>query len=150
RIAAGFQELDSSGALSFNHVHEYNQFLKIETPIDSHLTFWAFATHHSGTDNEPDTPGVTMAQVQKYGKNFSRSNDPTSPTYYGYNTVSKETDLEYLRLKGNYNHGFSFEDSVYTYAYRNDTLSATDTTQDAAEVAAGTFPSDSVGTKAAA
>ncbi|WP_158912592.1 TonB-dependent receptor [Caulobacter sp. S45] len=149
RIAAGFQELDSSGALSFNHVHEYNQFLKIETPIDSHLTFSAFATHNSGTDNEPDNPGVTMAQEQKYGKNFSLTNNPASPTYYGYNTVSKETDLEYMRLKGNYDPGFSFEDSVYTYAYRNDTLSATDTTQDAAEVAAGTFPTDAVGSKAA-
>jgi iron complex outermembrane recepter protein len=147
RFAAGFQELNSSGALSFNHVHEYNQFLKLEVPIDSHLTFSAFATHNSGTDNEPDNPGVTMAQVQKYGKNFSLSNDPTSPTYYGYNTVSKETDLEYMRLKGNYNQGFSFEDSVYTYAYRNDTLSATDTTQDAAQVANGTFQSDGVGSK---
>ncbi|MGC1303156.1 MAG: TonB-dependent receptor, partial [Caulobacteraceae bacterium] len=147
RIAAGFQELDSSGALSFNHVHELNQFLKVETPIDSHLTFSAFATHNSGTDNEPDNPGVTMAQEQKYGKNFSLSNDPTSPTYYGYNTVSKETDLEYMRLKGNYDRGFSFEDSVYTYAYRNDTLSATDTTQDAAQVASGTFQSDGVGSK---
>ncbi len=147
RIAAGFQELDSSGALTFNHVHEYNQFLKIETPIDSHLTFTAFATHNSGEDNEPDNAGVTMAQADKFGKNFSLTNDKSSPTYYGYNTVSKETDLEYLKLKGNYNLGFSFEDSVYTYAYRNDTLSATDTTQDAAEVAAGTFEKDGVGSK---
>lgn len=147
RFAAGFQELDSSGALTFNHVHEYNQFIKLETPIDSHLTFSAFATHNSGTDNEPDNPGVTMAQEQKFGKNFSLTNDKSSPTYYGYNTVSKETDLEYLRLKGNYSLGFSFEDSVYTYAYRNDTLSATDTTQDAAQVANGTFQSDGVGSK---
>jgi iron complex outermembrane receptor protein len=88
-----------------------------------------------------------MAQVQKYGKDFSLTNDKASPTYYGYNTIDKETDLEYMRLKGAYSHGFSFEDSVYTYAYRNDTLSATDTTQDATEVADGTFPGQ--GTKAA-
>ena len=149
RIAAGFQELNSSGALSYNHVHEYNQFLKIETPIDQHLTFTAFATHNSGSGNAPDNDGATLAQVAAYGKNFSLTNDKSSPTYYGYNTISKETDLEYLRLKGQYTHGFSFEDNVYTYAYRNDTLSATDVTQDQAEVASGTYPSDAVGSKVA-
>lgn len=150
RITANFQELSSDGALSYAKVREYNQFLKIETPITDRITLTMLATHNSGHTNDPDNNGATLAQVAAYGKDFSMNNDPKSPAYYGYNTIDKHTDFEYARLKGDLGDGFGFENTAYTYAYKNDTLSAADVTQNQAEILAGTYPKSAVGTKAAA
>ncbi|WP_374572096.1 TonB-dependent receptor [Phenylobacterium sp.] len=148
RITANFQELWSDGYLDYSKVREFNQFLKFETPLTDRLTLTALVEHNEGRIHEADGNGATLAQVAAYGKTFALNNDPTSPAYYGYNTITKETDFEYVRLKGDLDHGFGFENTLYTYAYKNSTMSATDVTQNAAEVASGTYPSDAVGTKA--
>lgn len=147
RATANFQELFSDGALSYAGVKQYNQFFKVEAPLGSNLTLTLLATHNEGHIYQPDNDGITLAQEAKYGKDFSMSNDPSAPTYYKYNTVDKETDFEYGRLKGQFDHGFSFENTLYTYGYTNDTISAADTTQNAYEIANGIYPG--WGTKAA-
>ncbi len=140
KFTANFQELWSDGALSYAHVREFNQFVKMELPITDNISLTALATHNSGKINQPDNDGITLAQEAKYGKSFSMSNDPALPTYFGYNTVTKHTDFEYIRLAGHLAHGFSFEETGYTYSYRNSTLSATDTTQSLPDMIAGTYP----------
>lgn len=148
KITANFQELFSDGALSYAKVREYNQFLKIETPLGEDWTLTMLATHNSGKIHEPDNNGATLAQVAAYGKDFSMNNDPSTPLYQGYNTVRKRTDFEYIRVTGDVGDGFGLENTAYTYYYDNQTLSAADVTQNQAEVAAGIFPKSAVGTKA--
>ncbi|MBU4433654.1 MAG: TonB-dependent receptor [Alphaproteobacteria bacterium] len=148
RITANFQELWSDGYLSFSKTHAFNQFLKIETPLTDRITLTILATHNRGRIYKPDNDGATLAQVAAHGKSYALNDDPKSTAYYGYNRANKETDFEYVRLKGDLDHGFGFENSLYSYSYYNSTFSATDVTQNQAEVAAGTYPSGAVGTKA--
>ena len=111
RVTANFQELSSDGYLTYASVREYNQFLKAAIPLNTNWVLTILATHNSGKIHQPDNDGITLAQAATYGQNFSMSNDPSHPTYYGYNTVKKETDFEYLRLQGNITDALSVEDS---------------------------------------
>lgn len=149
KVTANFQELWSHGALSYAKTREFNQFLKLELPIMSGMTLTVMAEHNLGNTHDPDNDGATLAQVAKYGKNFSMNNDAATPQFWGYNTLHKETDFEYARLHDDLGGGFAFENTVYSYAYKNQTLSATDVTQNRLEIATGTYPKKAVGTKAA-
>jgi len=149
KVTANFQELWSHGYLSYAKTREFNQFLKLELPVAAGMTLTVMAEHNLGNTHDPDNDGATLAQVAKYGKNFSMNNNPASPAFWGYNTIHKETDFEYARLHDDLGGGLAFENTVYSYAYKNQTLSATDVTQNQAQVLAGTYPSKAVGTKAA-
>lgn len=140
RITANFQELQSDGYLTYAKVKQYNQFIKVETPLGANWTLTLLATHNSAQIHQPDNDGITLAQAAAYGRNYTLSNDPATPTYWGYNTVKKHTDFAYVRLQGEIMPGFSLEDTGYTYSYINHTLSATDTTQSANDILAGTYP----------
>lgn len=140
RITANFQELQSDGALSYSKVKQYNQFIKFETPLGANWTLTFLATHNSAQLHQPDNDGITLAQAATYGKSFTLSNDPAAPTYYGYNTVKKHTYFMYARLQGQIVPGLTLDNTAYNYAYINHTLSATDTTQSANDILAGTYP----------
>ena len=140
RITANFQELQSDGALSYSKVKQYNQFIKFETPLGPNWTVTFLATHNSAQLHQPDNDGITLAQAATYGKDFTLSDNPALPTYYGYNTVKKHTYFVYARLQGQIVPGLFFENTGYTYSYINHTLSATDTTQSANDIANGTYP----------
>jgi iron complex outermembrane receptor protein len=148
RVTANFQELSSDGYLTNARTKEYNQFIKTETALNANWALTFLATHNSGQIHQPDNDGITLAQANTYGKNFSMSSNPALPTYYGYNTVKKETDFEYLRLNGMFGDGFALENTGYTYSYINHTYSATDTTQSANDILKNTY--NSWGTKAGA
>jgi len=148
RATANFQELQSDGYLTYAHVKEYNQFAKMEIPLDSNWTVTLMGTHNSGQVHTPDNDGITLAQAAAYGKNFSMSDNPNDPTFFGYNTVRKHTDFEYARLTGDIAQGFTLDNTTYMYGYINHTYSANDTWRTGAEILAGTYPSDAVGTKA--
>ena len=147
RATANFQELFSDGYLTFSKTHEYNQFAKFQTPLTQDVILTILATHNRGKINQTDNNGATLAQVAAYGKNFALSNDPAAPTYYKFNTVEKETDMVYARLQAAVTNDLHVDNTAYTYSYINQTLSATNTTQNRAEVLAGTYPGQ--GTKAA-
>jgi iron complex outermembrane receptor protein len=68
-------------------------------------------------------PGETWAQVMAYGKNYALNNNPASAQYYGYNNQHKNTDFEYIDLKGGLL-GFDIDNQAYTYFYSNKTIAA--------------------------
>ncbi len=146
RITANFQELQSDGYLSFEHIKENNQFLKVSTPINAHWNVTLLVTHNNGDTHVPDNDGITLAQAAVHGKNFTLSNDPTLPTFLGYNLQRKQTDFDYVRVQGDISKGLTLDDTAYSYFYSNHTLSATDTTQSANDILANTYPD--FGTKA--
>lgn len=147
RATANFEHLTSEGYLSFARVNQANEFVKLEKDLGENLKLTALATHNHGVINNPDNPGATLAQVAKYGKAFSMTDNPTLPTFYKFNTVEKDTDMEYLRLDGDPVTGFTFQNTLYSYAYHNDTRSATNTTQSANDILLNRYPGQ--GTKAA-
>ena len=148
RITLNFQELMSDGYLTNAGVRAFNQFFKLQSSLGSDITLTVLANHNGGHVFQADNAGATLAQIAKYGKNFALTKDPSLPSYYLYNTVTKDTDMEYIRLNASLERGFSAENTSYTYAYTNNTISATDTTQSLADMLSGKYPGQ--GTKAAA
>ncbi len=127
-VQFNFQRLESDGYLTLNHIKSDNYTGKFERTIgDSTLT--VFSSVNTILYVQPDnSSGPTLAQVAKYGKNYSLNNDPTSFNYAGFNHTAKDTDFEYLRLQTEWGAGWSTDARVYTYAYDNQTISSTDPT----------------------
>ena len=124
KILANAQEYSTDGYLSYSGTHSANQMLKISAPLSDTITLTFFGSHNKNQYFQTDSDGATLNQVAQFGKNFALSNDPTKATYYGYNVTNKETDFEYLRLQADFEGGFYFDNTAYTYFYQNDTLSA--------------------------
>jgi len=58
-----------------------------------------------------------------------QTTNPALPTYQPYNFTSKHTDMDYLRVDGEIFSGLTLENTAYTYAYWNHTLSPNNQTQ---------------------
>ncbi|QUD88025.1 TonB-dependent receptor [Phenylobacterium montanum] len=124
-----FQELRSDGELSNSDGVAQNQTLKYVQPINDKTTLTLFASHNYTRYFQSDAgPGETWRQVQTYGKNFALTNDPTDEHYKGFNHEKKQTDFEYIDLKGDVGYGVTYEDQAYTYFYSNKTISVNDIT----------------------
>ncbi len=126
-LMLNYSHLSSDGYLSFNGVKEDNIQFKLEKTIgDTVLT--AFSTYNKIRSYAPDKAGVTLDQVALYGKNFSLNNDPASQNYVGYNFADKSTDFDYLRVQSKLANGWAFDNTLYSYAYTNNTSSGSDAT----------------------
>lgn len=128
KLFVNLQERSTDGALSYFRLKSDNQEIKAELPISDNWNMTFLFTHNMNFSYSPDNDGATLAQVAMYGKDFSMSNDPSSPTYYKYNRILKHTNFGYVRLNGDLGNGWTLEDTAYTYFYSNKTLSALDTT----------------------
>ena len=117
--------LTTDGYLSYSGVTEDNYQLKAQLPIGRDTKLTAFSTYNKIHSFVPDKGGVTLAQVDKFGRNYALNNDPTSQNYFGYNYNNKQTDFNYVRLQSNFS-GWSVDNTLYTYAYNNDTYSGQD------------------------
>ena len=84
-----------------------------------------------------DSSGATLDQTKAFGKNFALTDNPSLPTYYKYNVVTKHTYFNYAKLTGDVTPSTRLEDTVYSYYYKNDTESALDATLTPADIAAG-------------
>lgn len=117
--------LTTDGYLTYSGVTEDNYQLKAQLPIgrDSKLT--VFSTYNKIHSFVPDKGGVTLAQVAQFGRNYALNNDPTSQNYFGYNYNNKTTDFNYIRLQSNLA-SWAIDNTLYTYAYKNDTYSGQD------------------------
>ncbi len=71
-----------------------------------------------------------MSQVAQYGKDFGLSNDPSKPTYYGYNLFDKHTAFSYLKEEANLPLGFKLDNTSYNIYYSNNTDTASDLLSD--------------------
>ena len=124
KVLFNAQMLDTDGALTLNDVREKNLLLKTETPIGSDWKLTLFANYSYFKEHLSDNAGATPSQIMAYGKNFAlQSNDPTQPTYAPYNWTNKQTDMDYVRLQGDITGTTHLDNTAYTYAYWNHTLS---------------------------
>lgn len=119
--------LTTDGYLTLNRVTEDNYQFKLQRPLGRDTSVTVFSTYNKINSYVPDKNGVTLAQAAKYGKNYSLNNDPTSQNYFGYNFNYKTTDFEYIRLQSKLAN-WSVDNTLYTYAYNNDTYSGQDAT----------------------
>jgi iron complex outermembrane receptor protein len=134
--------LTTDGYLSYSGVTEDNYQLKAQLPIGKDTKLTAFSTYNKIHSFVPDKGGVTLAQVAQFGRNYALNNDPTSQNYFGYNYNNKQTDFNYIRLQSNF-FGWAIDNTLYTYAYNNDTYSG----QDASGATANGTKAAAVGNK---
>ena len=126
KLLLSFDERWSKGELSYSSGVSQNQLAKFVLPINANWNFTLFASHNFTHfyQNDGTGSGETWGQVQAYGNNFALNNIPGDEHYYKYNQQGKQTDFEYADIKGAVTPTFNVEDQLYTYYYKNDTLSA--------------------------
>jgi iron complex outermembrane receptor protein len=138
RAMVNFQSTNSGGYITYQSSTAKNILVKVETDLGSNWTLTAFANYNALFQNLNDNAGITPAQVTAFDKNYGlQVTNPAAGNYKDYNHVHKKTDMEYLRLQGHLWEGLSIDDTVYTYAYVNKTLSTTSVQQTAADIAKG-------------
>lgn len=117
--------MTTDGYLTYSSVTEDNYQFKLQRRLGTDTTVTVFSTYNKINSYTPDKAGVTMSQMAQFGKNYALNNDPTSQNYYGYNFNYKTTDFDYIRLQSKLA-GWNLDNTLYTYAYNNDTYSGQD------------------------
>ncbi|MCU6501285.1 TonB-dependent receptor [Rugamonas sp. A1-17] len=143
RMMFNASRLTSDGYQTYSSVKEDNYQFKLQKPIGKDTVLTVFSTYNKIHSYVPDKAGVTLNQVALYGKNYSLNNDKTSQNYFGYNYNDKRTDFEYIRLQSNLDGGWAIDNTLYTYAYDNNTFSG----QDASGATANGTKSGAAGNK---
>jgi iron complex outermembrane recepter protein len=127
----------SYGYITDQNTDRTNYLIKTQTDLPGGWTLTAFANYNQLDQHLNDNNGNTPAQVAAFGENFGlQSTNPNLSTYQLYNPEHKKTDLDYLRLQGKIG-DISIDDTGYTYAYVNKTLSSTTTAQTQTDIANG-------------
>ncbi len=128
-LQLNYQNLQSDGYLSYSPIKAQNLTLKYERKVGDSSTLTFFSSVSNTKYQQPDSnKGATQSQSALYGRNFQLDNDPTSLNYWGYNFTNKDTDFDYLRLRSDLGNGWKTDNTLYTYAYNNQTISSNDPT----------------------
>lgn len=117
--------LTTDGYLTYSGVTEDNYQIKAQRAFGSDTLVTVFSTYNKIHSYVADKGGVTLSQVAQFGKNYALNNDPTSQNYFGYNYNNKTTDFDYIRVQSKLA-GWGIDNTLYTYAYNNDTYSGQD------------------------
>jgi iron complex outermembrane receptor protein len=117
------QYTKTDGALTYSGYNQKNLFGKVVVPVGPDVKVTLLSTYNKNHFNQPDSDGSTLAQVSLYGRNYSLNNDPNSQSYWKYNSTSKTTDFEIVKVDANFAPNSTFTNSAYTYSYDNETLS---------------------------
>ncbi len=137
RLLVNLNYTGSSGYLTFQNTSRQNALVKAQVDIGDGWTLTAFTNYNGLFQHVNDNNGATPAQITTFGKNFGlQITNPKAGTYQGYNPEGKKTDMDYLRLQGAFS-GITVDDTFYSYAYVNKTLSATNVMQTQADVTSG-------------
>ncbi|HMH65661.1 MAG TPA: TonB-dependent receptor [Rhizomicrobium sp.] len=138
RLLLNYQDTNTAGYLTHNSSAAQNYTVKFQTDIAPGWTATLFGSYNGLFQQLEDNAGATAAQITTFGKNYALQIDnPKAGTYAPYNHVHKKTDLDYLRLQGDLGNGFTIDNTSYTYAYTNKTLSTLDVLQTAADITKG-------------
>jgi iron complex outermembrane receptor protein len=130
-VVVNFMEYGTNGYLTNSASNGYNEFGKITLPVTSNFRITALYTHNWDHYYQSDSSATAdVAQTQAFGKRFALSDDPTQATYYKYNTTTKTSEFEYLRGDLDLGHGLKVWDTVYSYAYNNQTYAANNSLAD--------------------
>ena len=137
-VQFNYQNLQSDGYLSYSPIKSQNLTLKLERKVGDSSVFTAFSSINNAKYQQPDSnKGATQSQIALYGRSFQLDADPNSMNYVGYNYTNKDTDFDYLRLRSNLGDGWRTDNTLYTYAYNNQTISTNDPTWTGTTVLAG-------------
>ena len=133
-IAVG-EYKQTDGALSNQPGWWANGFIKVEKPIGSNALFSVLANYNQSLFNQSDAAGgVTSAQVALFGKNFGATTPATAAASLypnarnDWNWENKTTDFEIARLQWDVTSRIHVDNKLYTYFYKNFTLSTEDST----------------------
>ena len=138
RVLLNFQDTNSAGYLTLQSTAHQNYLVKTQTQLSSNWTLTLFANFNGLFQNLEDNAGETAAQINTFGKRYAlQSTNPKAGNYVAYNHVHKKTDMDYARLQGDLGNGLSIDNTAYTYAYVNKTMSTTSVAQTAADILAG-------------
>jgi iron complex outermembrane receptor protein len=138
RVMVNLQDVNSSGYLSLQSSAAKNITIKTRTELAPGWALTLFSSYNALFQNLNDNAGITPSQVAAFGKTYALQNtNPAAGNYKAYNHVHKKTDMDYARLQGDLGNGFSIDNTLYTYDYRNKTLSTTSVQQTAANITAG-------------
>lgn len=122
-------ERDSHGELSWAGGKAQTQSVKVVKDFSDRLSLTVFASHTYTRFFLPDGgPGATWQQIQAMGRDFSMNNNPATEWCACYNFEKKQSDFEYVLLKGRLTDSVNWENQAYTYFYSNKTLAASNTT----------------------
>jgi iron complex outermembrane receptor protein len=138
RLLLNFQDTNTDGYLTANSSAAQNYTVKYQADLAPGWTATVFGSYNGLFQQLEDNEGATAAQIVAYGKDYSLQLDnPKAGTYAPYNHVHKKTDLDYLRLQGDLGNGIQIDNTAYTYAYTNKTISTLSTLQTAADITKG-------------
>ncbi|HWC62250.1 MAG TPA: TonB-dependent receptor, partial [Rhizomicrobium sp.] len=139
RVLTNLEYTGSDGYLTFQNTTRENILLKTQTELAPNWTLTLFANYNGLFQHVNDNNGATAAQINAYGYSFALQNQTSARlgTYFAYNPEGKKTDLDYVRLTGDVSEALHVDDTAYTYAYVNKTISSTNIGQTAADIAAG-------------
>ena len=112
RFMLGFHHQNSDGTLDFGKQSGDFGIFKLEQPLGD-FTLTALST--IGQEGINNVGFATFAQYQQNGKSYGALNgNPSLNTYYGYNNYVRQSDLEYIDLKGAVG-GWRVDNKGYTY-----------------------------------
>ena len=138
RLMVNFHDTNTSGYLTLNSSAAQNYTLKYQAEIAPGWTATVFGSFNGLFQQVEDNAGETAAQVVAYGKQFGLQNtNPAAGTFAAYNHVHKKTDMDYLRLQGEIGWDIQVDNTAYTYAYVNKTLSTLTVGQTASDITKG-------------
>ncbi|HWX89893.1 MAG TPA: TonB-dependent receptor, partial [Rhizomicrobium sp.] len=138
RLMLNYQDTNTSGYLTHQSSAAQNYTVKFQTEFAPGWTATLFGSYNGLFQQLEDNAGATAAQITAFGKDYAlQTTNPAAGTYAPYNHVHKKTDMDYLRLQGDLGWGIKIDNTFYTYAYVNKTLSTLDVLQTAADIKAG-------------
>jgi len=138
RALVNFQDTNTAGYLTYQSSAAQNYLVKTQTELAPGWMLTAFANFNGLFQVLNDNSGATPAQLNKFGKDYAlQITNPAAGSYAAYNHVHKKTDMDYLRLQGDIGNGFAIDNTAYTYAYVNKTLSTTSIQQTATDITNG-------------
>ena len=92
-----------------------NLFFKYDQPVGD-ATVVTLLVNADNADTK--TPyGTSLANLDRYGRNYSLNSDPTSQTSNDYNRDNYTTDFEYIGVKSQLGSEWTIEDKLYTTGY---------------------------------
>jgi iron complex outermembrane receptor protein len=138
RLLVNFQDTNSGGYLTHQTSAAQNYLVKNQLQVAPNWTVTFFANYNGLFQGLQDNAGATAAQLVTYGKDYAQQiTNPAAGTYYRYNHVHKKTDLDYVRLQGDITSSIHLDNTFYSLAYVNKTLSTVSVLQTASDIAKG-------------
>lgn len=109
-----YKNFTTDGFLTNSRLDRQNLFIKFVKPLTDTTLLTLVTMQNKLHQNVP--LGATLANMEKFGKNYGLNNDPTSQNYAGYNYDNIRSDLEYAGLQSRLN-DWKVDNKLYTYAY---------------------------------